>query len=61
MGVCFVCIVRSAWRLQVEVFEEVERAFEHVDYLQPEQPEHKVDCSVFHLRYDHVSLRTLAV
>lgn len=42
--------VTSAWQLQVEAFEEVERAFVHVDYLKRDEPEHKVDYNMFHHR-----------
>ena len=32
--------------LQVEALEKVERAFVHVDYIQREMPEHKVERSL---------------
>lgn len=35
---------------QVEAFEEVERAFVHVDYLRRDEPEHKVDYNLLHQR-----------
>ena len=35
---------------QVEAFEEVERAFVHVDYLRRSEPEHKVDYNLRHQR-----------
>ncbi|KAK9799415.1 hypothetical protein WJX73_005545 [Symbiochloris irregularis] len=35
---------------KVEAFEEVERAFVHVDYLKRDEPEHKLDYNMFHNR-----------
>ena len=36
--------------MQVEAFEEVERAFVHVDYRMRAEPEHKVDYNLLHQR-----------
>ena len=38
--------------LQVEAFDEVERAFVHVDYCQRIEPEHKVDYNLRHNNSD---------
>ena len=35
---------------KVEAFDEVERAFVHVDYLKRDEPEHKVDYNLLHNR-----------
>lgn len=42
-----------ACTLQVEAFDEVERAFVHVDYTKRMEPEHKVD---YNLRHNHSDL-----
>ncbi len=38
--------------MQVEAFDEVERAFVHVDYINRPEPEHKVDYNLRHNRSD---------
>ena len=42
----------TVWYLQVEAFDEVERAFVHVDYCQRLEPEHKVDFNLRHQNSD---------
>ena len=41
-----------AYALQVEAFDEVERAFVHVDYTKRMEPEHKVDYNLRHNNSD---------
>ena len=55
------CMHQPCFALQVEAFEEVERAFVHVDYQARNEPEHKVMAPLFLRCHNDVMVKMVIV